>query len=94
MCVCVCVCVYQALPFTHKNFKRMKDPTFTCGASPPRSDVNAPDLYIPVMALVTYIVVVGLHLGYTHKFSPEVLGKTASSGLTAMVLEVFLNHKT
>jgi hypothetical protein len=43
------------------------------------------------MALVTYIVVVGLHMGYTHKFSPEVLGKTASSGLTAMVLEVYLH---
>lgn len=30
---------------------------------PPRLDVNAPDLYIPLMAIVTYISVAGLVLG-------------------------------
>ncbi|XP_074023145.1 protein YIF1B [Numenius arquata] len=29
----------------------------------PRFDVNAPDLYIPVMAFITYILVAGLALG-------------------------------
>ena len=27
------------------------------------------------MAFVTYIVLVGLHMGYTHTFTPEVLGE-------------------
>jgi len=79
-----------AVPFTHKQFKRNKDPASVCGSPPPRADVNSPDLYIPTMALVTYIVLFGLHMGWTHKFSPEVLGKTASSGLTVMVLEVMI----
>lgn len=29
----------------------------------PRFDVNAPDLYIPVMAFITYVLVAGLALG-------------------------------
>ena len=30
---------------------------------PPRSDVNAPDLYIPLMAFITYVLAVGYSLG-------------------------------
>ena len=78
------------IPFTHKNWQQTKDPTSTTGRSAPRVDVNSPDLYIPVMSLVTYIVLVGLQMGWTHTFTPEVLSKTASSGLTVMVLEVLL----
>ncbi|KAG8536936.1 hypothetical protein GDO81_025381, partial [Engystomops pustulosus] len=33
----------------------------------PRFDVNAPDLYIPVMAFITYILVAGLALGTQNK---------------------------
>ena len=29
----------------------------------PRDDVNAPDLYIPIMSFVTYVLVYGLALG-------------------------------
>ena len=29
----------------------------------PRHDVNAPDLYIPAMAFVTYVLMTGLSLG-------------------------------
>ncbi len=32
-------------------------------AVPPKLDVNAPDMYIPVMAFVTYILAVGVCLG-------------------------------
>ena len=66
------------IPFTHKNWQQTKDPTSTTGRSAPRADVNSPDLYIPVMSLVTYIVLVGLQMGWTHTFTPEVLSKTAS----------------
>mmetsp|Transcript_26710 Transcript_26710/g.39682 ORF Transcript_26710/g.39682 Transcript_26710/m.39682 type:complete len:253 (+) Transcript_26710:147-905(+) len=40
---------------------------------PPKYDVNAPDLYIPTMAFVTYVLLVGLVKGANNKFTPEVL---------------------
>mmetsp|Transcript_27577 Transcript_27577/g.108096 ORF Transcript_27577/g.108096 Transcript_27577/m.108096 type:complete len:86 (+) Transcript_27577:1083-1340(+) len=39
----------------------------------PRDDVNAPDLYIPVMALVTYVLLVGFISGTKGVFTPEVI---------------------
>lgn len=30
---------------------------------PPRMDINAPDLYIPIMAFTTYVLVSGIVLG-------------------------------
>ncbi|XP_066541181.1 protein YIF1B isoform X2 [Hoplias malabaricus] len=54
----------------------------------PRFDVNAPDLYIPVMAFITYILVSGLALGTQNRFSPEILGMQASSALVWLIIEV------
>merc|ERR1719427_1411531 len=56
----------------------------------PRLELNAADLYIPAMAFVTYILVVGYVLGIHDRFSPEVLAKTASSALTALILEIIV----
>lgn len=53
----------------------------------PRNDINAPDLYIPVMAFVTYIVIAGIVLGMQNRFSPEQLGVYASSALMWLVCE-------
>ncbi|RDD37312.1 Protein YIF1B [Trichoplax sp. H2] len=50
----------------------------------PRHEINAPDLYIPLMAFVTYVIISGLVLGVQDKFSPEHLGIIAS---TAFVME-------
>jgi len=78
-------------PFHHKNWQRQKDmDTTSQGFSPPRHDVNSPDLYIPVMGLVTYIIAVGIYHGWTSSFKPELLGRTASSGLVLVALEVFV----
>jgi protein transport protein YIF1 len=38
----------------------------------PRDDVNAPDLYIPLMAVVTYILVAAFHSGLQDRFHPSV----------------------
>ncbi|KAF3847806.1 hypothetical protein F7725_020834 [Dissostichus mawsoni] len=54
----------------------------------PRFDVNAPDLYIPAMAFITYVLVAGLALGTQNKFSPELLGVQASSALVWLIMEV------
>merc|ERR1712080_583246 len=56
----------------------------------PRLELNAADLYIPSMAFVTYILVVGYVLGMQERFSPEVLATTASSAFTALILEILI----
>jgi len=59
-------------------------------AVPPKLDVNAPDLYIPIMSFVTYLLFVGICLGFQKKFTPELLGIQASSALGWFVIEVVL----
>jgi hypothetical protein len=38
------------------------------GLVQPRYDINAPDLYIPTMAYVTYVLVAGLVLGMQDRY--------------------------
>ncbi|XP_059487504.1 protein YIF1B-A isoform X2 [Neocloeon triangulifer] len=54
----------------------------------PRYELNAPDLYIPLMAYVTYVLVAGLVLGTQERFTPEMLGIQASSALAWTLLEL------
>lgn len=71
------------MPFTTKQWARMpgKDDSGAFAAdagsqqahySLPVDDVNAPDLYIPLMALVSFILMNGLVSGMGMKFHPEV----------------------
>jgi len=55
---------------------------------PPKEDKNAPDLYIPIMAFVTYIILIGFVMGLKNRFTPEILGMTASTGLVALIIQV------
>ncbi|KAF8249908.1 hypothetical protein K440DRAFT_620347, partial [Wilcoxina mikolae CBS 423.85] len=55
---------------------------------PPREDLNAPDMYIPLMSFVTYILLSALLYGLSGKFHPELLGYTASSAMGAVVFEL------
>ncbi|KAL4707354.1 hypothetical protein ACJJTC_005283 [Scirpophaga incertulas] len=72
-------------PFTHKEWMVKYDEQ-----SPvqPRFDVNAPDLYIPAMGYVTYVLLTGFILGLQHRFSPEQISIQASSALAHIVFEV------
>lgn len=54
----------------------------------PRFDINAPDLYIPAMGFITYILIAGLAMGTQNRFSPELLGLQASSALVWLIMEV------
>ncbi|KAJ3343756.1 hypothetical protein HDU93_006668 [Gonapodya sp. JEL0774] len=56
----------------------------------PREDVNAPDLYIPAMAFVTYVLLVGVGLGQQDKFHPSQLGSTSTTAFALVALEVLL----
>ncbi|KAF9130837.1 hypothetical protein BGW39_002591 [Mortierella sp. 14UC] len=87
-------------PWRHKLWtrilKRSETTGETIGYLSPRDDINAPDMYIPVMAFVTYVLLVALSAGVNagdnvskdaNKFSPEMLGPTASSALAVIFLE-------
>eukprot|EP00658_Telonema_sp_P-2_P004966 TRINITY_DN11857_c0_g2_i3.p1 TRINITY_DN11857_c0_g2~~TRINITY_DN11857_c0_g2_i3.p1 ORF type:complete len:322 (+),score=85.71 TRINITY_DN11857_c0_g2_i3:138-968(+) len=56
----------------------------------PRQDENAPDLYIPSMAFITYVLAAGFWLGVEGQFTPEILGRTLTSSLIVWVLEAVI----
>ncbi|XP_032521683.2 protein YIF1A [Danaus plexippus] len=74
-------------PFTHKEWMVRYDQD-----SPvqPRYDVNAPDLYLPAMGYVTYVLLAGFMLGLQHRFSPEQISIQASSALAYIIFEMVL----
>ncbi|XP_057706254.1 protein YIF1A isoform X1 [Corythoichthys intestinalis] len=74
-------------PYTHQDWevRYHRDTPLT-----PRQDVNAPDLYIPTMAFITYILLAGTALGIQKRFSPEVLGLCASTALAWVLIEVLV----
>ncbi|KAL1513055.1 hypothetical protein ABEB36_002534 [Hypothenemus hampei] len=77
-------------PFTHSDWsvKYEQDTPIQ-----PRYEINVPDLYIPSMAYITYVLVAGLVLGMQNKFSPEQIGITASSALAWCLIELAI-YKT
>ncbi|GAA96248.1 uncharacterized protein L969DRAFT_84100 [Mixia osmundae IAM 14324] len=78
-------------PWRHKPWSRLVKRSEASGQAegyrPPREDVNSPDLYVPVMALVTYILLSGVVAGSESRFHPELLGVTASKSLGIVFLE-------
>ncbi|KAJ8947296.1 hypothetical protein NQ318_014194 [Aromia moschata] len=58
------------------------------GPVQPRFEINAPDLYIPTMAYITYVLVAGLVLGMQQRFNPEQIGILASSALAWCIVEL------
>lgn len=87
-------------PFLNKNWNRL--PIEDVGNSDaltlstnhkwalPRNDINAPDLYIPLMSFITYILLVGYVKGTTNKFTPEVLIRSIWVCLALHFLEVLM----
>ncbi|KAL6741405.1 hypothetical protein Aduo_014663 [Ancylostoma duodenale] len=72
-------------PFVHSDwslkYSGSEDPV------PAKDDVNAPDLYIPLMAFITYIIVSGFVLGTQGRFSPEILGILTSNAFIWVIIE-------
>jgi len=67
-------------PFGQKNWAQ--------GSGVPAEDANAPDLYIPTMALVTYVLATGLVKGAWMRFDPEVLVDAFGTSVMALVVQV------
>jgi len=61
---------------------------------PPKQDLNAPDLYIPTMAFLTYVLTAGFILGTRKQFQPEALGRIASTGFISLIFEVMLHQSS
>lgn len=57
---------------------------------PPRDDLNSPDMYIPLMALVTYILLSTMMAGLQGAFNPELLGFTATYAFFVVGIEILL----
>ncbi|WRT70708.1 uncharacterized protein IL334_007706 [Kwoniella shivajii] len=78
-------------PWRHKPWSRQVRRSTENGAmegwQAPRDDINAPDLYIPTMALVTYTLLSALASGLQSRFHPEVLGVSLSKALAVVILE-------
>ena len=66
-------------PIGHDQEYRYEDPS---------CDVNGMDMYIPSLALVTYVLLSAAIMGANHTFTPEVLGSQTSWCIGVCVLEV------
>ncbi|KAK7528302.1 ER to Golgi transport protein Yif1 [Phyllosticta citricarpa] len=72
-------------PWRHRPWVRQNYDGFFL---PPREDINSPDMYIPVMAFVTYILLSTLLAGIRGAFHPELLGITATKGFAVVLFEI------
>ncbi|KAI5964387.1 hrf1 [Candida theae] len=76
-------------PFRHKDWTRILAKDNGSGQYlPPAYDVNAPDLYIPIMSFVTYILLWAAFQGLSGEFHPQLFGYLASQTLAFAVLDV------
>ncbi|KAH9285686.1 Protein YIF1A [Echinococcus granulosus] len=72
-------------PFFHTRWDLQYD---AMGVVSPRGDINSPDLYIPAMAFITYVVAAGVSLGVEGRFAPDLLGILSSQSFFWLILEV------
>jgi protein transport protein YIF1 len=54
----------------------------------PTADENAPDLYIPTMSLITYVLLCALCYGNAGQFNPEVIPNVTTKCIVTQLLEV------
>lgn len=79
-------------PFRVRNWDRltMRDQLHEY-YRPPRDDVNAPDLYIPLMGFVTYVLIAAVDNALKQNgFQPEHLGASATKCLFIMIVEILM----
>lgn len=79
-------------PFLHRgHWTRITEPVGgRLSYKPPIYDINAPDLYIPLMAFGTYVVLAGISLGLRGKFSPEALNWLFIKGMVGWFMQTAL----
>lgn len=89
------------MPFVFTSWKRLElepqkhqpnpdgsyNPSITQYALP-IADENAPDLYIPVMSLLTYVLLAAVSYGNSGEFTPEVLPDVSTKCVLTQIAEV------
>ncbi|KAI3405326.2 POL2 [Candida oxycetoniae] len=78
-------------PYRQKDWNRIS--TKETGINqflPPTHDVNAPDLYIPLMSFVTYILLWAAFQGLKGDFHPQVFGYLASQSVAFSVIDIVI----
>ncbi|SCV03151.1 LANO_0G02454g1_1 [Lachancea nothofagi CBS 11611] len=82
------------LPFLHRSWQRLPNPQNGTNGGPsfqvPRVDVNSPDMYIPVMGLVTYILCWNFQQGLRGSFDPGNLYQRLSTTLASVLMDLFI----
>lgn len=86
--------VLVLFPWRHKPWTRTLQRSENSGAidgyATAREDINAPDMYIPVMAFTTYILLSSVFAGIHGTFHPKILGYVASKAIAFMLVELML----
>ncbi|KAL2621510.1 hypothetical protein R1flu_001715 [Riccia fluitans] len=79
-------------PFLHKGHWTRIAEQVAGGLTykPPRYDINAPDLYIPLMAFATYIILCGIADVLSCKYTPDVTGAKFTKALLGWAVEMGL----
>lgn len=81
-------------PWRHRPWSRQQSRSDPSGRGaeflPPREDINSPDMYIPLMAFVTYVLLTTLLAGLNGRFEPQLLGITFSNASVVIVLELLV----
>lgn len=70
-----------------------RNPTWTRktgNLATPRLDTNAPDFYLPLMSLVTFILLASFAKGTSNNFSPEIIGSLTTKSLVWWLLETLV----
>ncbi|KAK4673772.1 Protein transport protein yif1 [Podospora pseudopauciseta] len=82
-------------PWRHKPWTRRQASEVGAGGGqeawfylPPRDDINSPDMYIPVMSIVTYVFLRTLFAGFRGEFEPQLFGSVATIAIVMMILEI------
>jgi hypothetical protein len=79
-------------PFLSKQWQRQErepgTPDTPAQYDLPYLDENAPDLYVPVMSLITYVLLCAVCYGKAGQFNPEVLPDVTTKCFMTQVLEV------
>ncbi|KAL9188743.1 hypothetical protein ACHAXT_007121 [Thalassiosira profunda] len=79
------------VPFMFRNWAREEiepNPDGTMTYALPQQDENAPDLYIPSMGLLTYVLLCAMCYGSAGHFDPEVIPDVTSKCVLFQILEV------
>ncbi|KAL5707506.1 hypothetical protein ACHQM5_018401 [Ranunculus cassubicifolius] len=79
-------------PFLHRgHWTRITEPVGgRLSYKPPVYDINAPDLYIPLMAFGTYLVLAGLAQGLVGKFSPEAMSHQFTKAVSGWFIQMIV----